>query len=262
MYILCVFVCTYIYLHICVHISPFASSSRQKPIQWVICHVWMSHGTHMNEPLHAYEWVMSRMWMSHVTHMNESWHAYKWVMSRIWTSHIAGGIRQGGGGQGRCSPPQLASARFVLLCRFDKPPGHLEHYVGVYVGDVIGGNSGYGDSLQDGLWGCGDCGCKASWSLSLTPSRARSWVCSRSLARTRSLSRAVLHALHVMHASLIHDRLDIHAGKPALAAPFSKANPACSDKSSPNPASAFDKTSASAGYVNIYKRVTYIRENP
>ena len=39
-------------------------------------HVWMTHGTHMNESSHTYEWVMSHIWMSHVTHMNESCHEH------------------------------------------------------------------------------------------------------------------------------------------------------------------------------------------
>jgi len=32
---------------------------------------------------HTYEWVMAHIWMSHGTHMNESWHTYEWVMAHI-----------------------------------------------------------------------------------------------------------------------------------------------------------------------------------
>jgi len=34
----------------------------------------MSHGTNMHESWHKYEWVMSHMWVSNGTHMNESCH--------------------------------------------------------------------------------------------------------------------------------------------------------------------------------------------
>jgi len=40
--------------------------------EWVIVHIWMSHGTHMNESWHPYEWVMAPIWMSHGTHINEA----------------------------------------------------------------------------------------------------------------------------------------------------------------------------------------------
>jgi len=48
---------------------------------WVMAHMWMSHGTHMNESWHTYEWIVSPssryilysiLWMSHGTHVNES----------------------------------------------------------------------------------------------------------------------------------------------------------------------------------------------
>ena len=60
-----------------------------------MAHLWMSHGTHMNESLHTYEGVMAHIWMSHSTHMNESWythmngswHTYTWVMSQVWMRH-------------------------------------------------------------------------------------------------------------------------------------------------------------------------------
>jgi len=49
----------------------------------VTAHIWMSHGTHMNELWHTYEWVISNIWMSHSTHMNESCHTCEWVMAPI-----------------------------------------------------------------------------------------------------------------------------------------------------------------------------------
>jgi len=69
---------------------------------WVMAHICMSHGTHMNESCHTYdeamsharmsrvtyEWIMSRIWMSHVSYMNESCLTYGWVMSHIWLSHV------------------------------------------------------------------------------------------------------------------------------------------------------------------------------
>ena len=68
------------------------------------CHTWTkSHVTHiipscsrtqcsqicMNESWHTYEWVIAHIWRSHGTHMNESWHTYEWVMSHIcWGRHL------------------------------------------------------------------------------------------------------------------------------------------------------------------------------
>jgi len=48
--------------------------------EWVMVHIWTSHGTHMKESWHTYEWAMTHIWMSYGTHMNELWHTYKWVM--------------------------------------------------------------------------------------------------------------------------------------------------------------------------------------
>ena len=51
---------------------------RHVTYKWVMvlingaCHIWMNHGTHMNESCHAHKWVMSHIWMSHNTH--------EWVM--------------------------------------------------------------------------------------------------------------------------------------------------------------------------------------
>jgi len=55
--------------------------------EWVMSHIWMSHvthmwirhGTHMEEPCHTYEWVTSRLWMSHDARMNAS---------PAWMSHV------------------------------------------------------------------------------------------------------------------------------------------------------------------------------
>jgi len=56
--------------------------------EWVMSHIWMSHGTHTNESCHTYEWGMARIWMSHGTHVNESWHTYKCVLPHIRMSHV------------------------------------------------------------------------------------------------------------------------------------------------------------------------------
>ena len=85
-------------------------SMPQMTIRTAMCHLWMSHVTHLrmshvtrtselyhlnivhvnasddvnvicvphlNEACYAYEWVMSQVWMSHVTHLNASCHTYK-----------------------------------------------------------------------------------------------------------------------------------------------------------------------------------------
>jgi len=67
----------------------------------VMAHMWISHGTHVNESWHTCERVMAHIRMSsrhvvthsrhislcHVTHMNESYHIYAWVMAHTWMSH-------------------------------------------------------------------------------------------------------------------------------------------------------------------------------
>jgi len=56
--------------------------------EWIISHIWMSHGTHVNELCHT----MSHIWMNLVIHLNGSCHTYEWVMSRTYdasiTSHV------------------------------------------------------------------------------------------------------------------------------------------------------------------------------
>ena len=42
-------------------------------------HIWMSHGTHMNESWH--------IWLSHGTHMNESWHMSTTTLSYVGRIH-------------------------------------------------------------------------------------------------------------------------------------------------------------------------------
>ena len=48
--------------------------------EWVMAHMWMSCGTHVNELWHTCEWVMAHMWMSDGTRMNEVWHVYAWIV--------------------------------------------------------------------------------------------------------------------------------------------------------------------------------------
>jgi len=76
-----------------------------------VCHLKISHGTHMHESRHAHEWVTAHIWMSHVTTdthtkswhtyewvtshkktqvsypANESWHTYEWITAHTWMSH-------------------------------------------------------------------------------------------------------------------------------------------------------------------------------
>jgi len=54
-----------------------------------MAHIWMSHGTHMNESCHTYEWAMSHIWMSHATHMNNECDTYERRMRllQIWGSY-------------------------------------------------------------------------------------------------------------------------------------------------------------------------------
>jgi len=87
----------------------------------VMAHVWMSHGTRMNESRYMYEWVMAHVgmrlgtymrhgtymkwksthmcescptlnkwhhtWVKHAPHTIESRHTYEWVTSHVWMSH-------------------------------------------------------------------------------------------------------------------------------------------------------------------------------
>jgi len=62
--------------------------------EWVMAHVRMSHVMHKSwrhskicENAPKNEYAISHMWMSHGTHMNESWHTYEWVIAHIWMSH-------------------------------------------------------------------------------------------------------------------------------------------------------------------------------
>jgi len=84
--------------------------------EWVMAHMWMSHGTNVNESS-CYEsscsYVRHDMWVSHGTyineswhirewvillwvllcicapwHVSESWHKCEWVMAQMWTSHL------------------------------------------------------------------------------------------------------------------------------------------------------------------------------
>jgi len=46
---------------------------------------------HRNESCCTCEWVMAHMWMSHGTHANASCYTYKWVMSHMWRRHVTQG---------------------------------------------------------------------------------------------------------------------------------------------------------------------------
>ena len=59
------YVDTHMQLHVSLQLPVHASCA------WVMAHVWMSHGTRMNESWHTYEWVMAHVWMSHGTRMNQ-----------------------------------------------------------------------------------------------------------------------------------------------------------------------------------------------
>jgi len=104
-------VMAHIYIWMCfiTHVSNIPESCR-------MCHIWMSHATHMNASCHTFTYgcVLSQSchachtWTSHVSQMHESWHIftygrvsshmfptswshvacvpYEWVMSRV--SHM------------------------------------------------------------------------------------------------------------------------------------------------------------------------------
>jgi len=70
----------------------FVKLTRQVDL-WVMAHIWMSHGTHMNESWHTYEWVMAHIWMSHGTHTYESrcivTHSYvTWLIHMCAMTHL------------------------------------------------------------------------------------------------------------------------------------------------------------------------------
>ena len=50
---------------------------------WVMAHICMSHGIHMNESRHTYVWVEAHICMSHGTHIYELWHTCVWVTAHI-----------------------------------------------------------------------------------------------------------------------------------------------------------------------------------
>jgi len=96
------------------HVSPLVRCESRHTYGWVMAHVWMSRGTHMNESCHIYEWVMAHVWMSHGTYKRvmahilmshgthisgtqvaplgcyESWHTYEWVMAHVYMSQSHG----------------------------------------------------------------------------------------------------------------------------------------------------------------------------
>jgi len=76
---LCVYVCKYkyVYMYICVYVCKYVCIYLLVYIEtWVVSHIWMSHGTPMNESWHTYEWVMAHILtcvhgdVSRVTHMD------------------------------------------------------------------------------------------------------------------------------------------------------------------------------------------------
>jgi len=102
----------------------------------VISHMFMNHVTHLNDSCHAYEWVMSHVWMSNGTHVNKSHIAnknescltYDWVMSHMneschtWMSHATHetwrwSMWKSGGGRGLQSQYALR----IRTCLTHKP---------------------------------------------------------------------------------------------------------------------------------------------
>jgi len=47
--------------------------------EWVMAHVWRSHGTRVNETRHT--------WLIYRAHVNESWHTCEWVVAHTWMRH-------------------------------------------------------------------------------------------------------------------------------------------------------------------------------
>ena len=58
--------------------------------KWVVPHIWMRHGAHMNVSWHTYEWGMAHTWMSHVAQgmrdvARQIMTRYsEWVMAHTW----------------------------------------------------------------------------------------------------------------------------------------------------------------------------------
>ena len=68
-----IYICIYMYIHIyvCILNETCHTWMNYVTYEWVTAHIWMSHGTHVNESRHTYEWVTAHIWMSHGTHINE-----------------------------------------------------------------------------------------------------------------------------------------------------------------------------------------------
>jgi len=56
--------------------------------EWVMSHMWMSHGTHVKESCPTYECVMFQIWMRHLTYMNALCDKREGDMPHIWMSHV------------------------------------------------------------------------------------------------------------------------------------------------------------------------------
>jgi len=55
--------------------------TRIRACEWFMSHMWMGHGTRVDESWQTYGWVIAHIWMSHGTHMDESWHTFSNAMT-------------------------------------------------------------------------------------------------------------------------------------------------------------------------------------
>jgi len=76
---------SYVYL-LCLDWARNGSQSCRM-CEWVMSHIWKSHGIHMHESRHMDEWVMTQLPSRHVTHIYEPYHTHLWIMSHSWISH-------------------------------------------------------------------------------------------------------------------------------------------------------------------------------
>ena len=58
---------------------PLSASRKILTYRWVMCHMWVSYVTCMND---------AQLCMHPITIMNAWWHTYEWVMNHMWMSRI------------------------------------------------------------------------------------------------------------------------------------------------------------------------------
>jgi len=72
------FMCVPWLIHMCAVTHSYVCHASFVCVPWLIHMLDVSQITHKDM-----QWVTSHIWMSHGTHMNESWHTFEWVMAHI-----------------------------------------------------------------------------------------------------------------------------------------------------------------------------------